>query len=66
MNLALPVNETIHSRTRMGDPICKSCGEGIETVEHLFFLWRLAQEVWHLLPVKWDGLDDYTGNFSRW
>ena len=34
INNALPVNEVIFSRTQKGDPICKVCGEGVETVDH--------------------------------
>ncbi|XP_027158241.1 uncharacterized protein LOC113759861 [Coffea eugenioides] len=66
MNSALPVNEKIYTRTRMGDLICKRCGEDIETLEHLFFHCRLTKEVWRLSPLQWDGLEEYTGNFSRW
>ena len=66
MNSALPVNEKIYTRTRIGDLMCKSYGEDIEIMEHLFFHCRLAKEVWRLSPVKWDGLEEYIGNISRW
>ena len=36
LNQALPVNELIYCRTRMGKPICQICGAGEETIEHLF------------------------------
>ena len=33
----IPVNDLVHRRTGKGDNICTSCGDGIETLEHLFF-----------------------------
>ena len=66
MNNALPVNELIFVRTKIGDPICTGCGEEEETVEHLFFRCKNAEQVWNISPVKWDGIDDQRGYFKRW
>ena len=66
LNIALPVNEIIYSRIKIGSPICNCCGEDIETVEHLFFQCRIAKETWHLTPLHWDGIEDQRGDFKKW
>nr|XP_027086592.1 uncharacterized protein LOC113708329 [Coffea arabica] len=66
LNKALPVNEVVFSRTKKGSPICENCGEAVETVEHLLFRCRMAEEAWQIAPLKWDGIDDQQGNFKRW
>ena len=35
-------------------------------MEHLFFFYSQAQDVWRLAPLHWDGLADHRGNFNRW
>ena len=66
LNNALPVNELIFARTKMGDPRCTGCGEEEETVEHLFFHCKKAEHAWRIAPVQWDGIEDQRGCFKRW
>ncbi|XP_027122082.1 uncharacterized protein [Coffea arabica] len=46
----LPVRAAIFRKTRLGDPMCRLCGEGQETAA----------------PIQWDGAIDQTGDFRRW
>ncbi|XP_027178118.1 uncharacterized protein LOC113777281 [Coffea eugenioides] len=66
MNNALPVRELIYDRTKLGEPICTGCGEGEETVEHLLFHCKNAEQVWNISPVQWEGVADQRGCFRRW
>nr|XP_027067776.1 uncharacterized protein LOC113693433 [Coffea arabica] len=66
MNNALPVRELIYDRTKLGEPICTGCGEGEETVEHLLFHCKNAEQVWNISPVQWEGAADQRGCFRRW
>ncbi|XP_027126082.2 uncharacterized protein [Coffea arabica] len=63
---ALPVRAEIYRKTRLGDPVCRMCGEEQESVEHLFFSCPHTQEVWKVAPIKWDGVVDQQGSFKRW
>ncbi|XP_027122315.1 uncharacterized protein [Coffea arabica] len=63
---SLPVNEQIHKRIGKGSPICSSCGEEVETLEHMLFFCNMAETTWKLAPIQWDGLKDMRGNFVRW
>ena len=58
MNNAIPVKELIFDRTKVGDPICTGCGEEVETVEHILFHCKKAEEAWNISPVQWDGIAD--------
>lgn len=40
--------------------------EEAENLEHLFFWCRRAHVVWKLAPLKWDGLEQESENFSWW
>ena len=62
---SLPVNEQIHKRTGKGSPICSSCGEEVETLEHMLFFCNMAETTWKLAPIQWDGLRDMRGNFVK-
>lgn len=66
INGTLPVRTQIFSRTKAGDPVCKGCGDQVESVEHLLFHCNRAKEVWKLVPLQWDGAADLTGNFKNW
>ncbi|XP_027174751.1 uncharacterized protein LOC113774410 [Coffea eugenioides] len=66
INNALPVSEVIFSRSKKGDPICKVCGEGVETVEHVLLNCKQAKQVWHIAPVQWEGARDKQGCFKDW
>ncbi|XP_071939782.1 uncharacterized protein [Coffea arabica] len=63
---SLPVNEQIQKRTGKGSPMCRSCGEEVETLEHMFFFCDTAETTWKLAPLQWDGLRELRGNFVKW
>ncbi|XP_071902573.1 uncharacterized protein [Coffea arabica] len=63
---SLATKETIYNRTGKGDRICSGCGEDVETMEHMFFKCPIAQTVWKIAPVRWDGLQDLQNNLWRW
>ena len=65
-NGVLPVNGLIYRRTHKGDPICEGCGKQEESIEHVFFHCRRAQEVWKMAPIQWDGITEQTWNFLAW
>ncbi|KAL3532365.1 hypothetical protein ACH5RR_005886 [Cinchona calisaya] len=66
LHTILPVNEVIYSRTKQGDPICKCCGEGVESVEHLLFFCSNAVNIWRHSPILWDGIQEYRTNLWHW
>ncbi|XP_027170518.1 uncharacterized protein LOC113774181 [Coffea eugenioides] len=66
LNNALPVREIIHGRTKVGDPFCRRCGEGRETVEHTLLNCREAKQIWQFAPIQWEGTQEYHGCFKRW
>lgn len=66
INSTLPARENTYKRTLKGDPICKGCGNGVETTEHIFFHCSKAQLIWKLAPVQWDGASEFQGNFRCW
>lgn len=66
LNNILPVKEVVQKRTRKCNNICCGCGEVVETVEHLFLLCPIAERVWKLASVNWDGLKSCQHNFWRW
>lgn len=37
LQAALPVQESIFHRTKMGDPMSRCCGDEVESLEHMFF-----------------------------
>ncbi|XP_071906812.1 uncharacterized protein [Coffea arabica] len=45
--------------------MCRSCGEEVETIEHMFFCQNV-ETTWKLAPLQWDGLKDMRSNFVRW
>ncbi|XP_027155010.1 uncharacterized protein LOC113755144 [Coffea eugenioides] len=60
------IREAIYRRAAIGDPVCKGCGEEQETIEHTLLQCPLAQEIWKVAPLIWDGAKDQIGNFQRW
>ncbi|XP_027126033.1 uncharacterized protein [Coffea arabica] len=64
--LRLCNGEAIHKRAALRDPVCKGCGEEPETIEHTLLQCPLAQKIWKVAPLIWDGAKDQTGNFQRW
>lgn len=62
----IAVKEAIHKRTGIGDTICTVCGEGVETMEHMFFQCSIAKTVWKLAPVRWEGLRELQDNMWKW
>nr|XP_027124351.1 uncharacterized protein LOC113741063 [Coffea arabica] len=63
---ALPVRAAIFRKTRLGDPVCRLCGEDQETVEHLLLNCQHTQQVWKAAPIQWDDAIDQKGDFKRW
>lgn len=51
----IPIGANLKKRGLQVDEWCKQCGEGMERVEHLFFHCPIAQVIWKLSPVQWDG-----------
>lgn len=49
----LPTGEVLHKRLKGVDPICKRCGEGIETVEHMLFHCSESRVIWKFFPLDW-------------
>lgn len=54
INEALPVRQAIVSKTRKGDPICRSCGDEVETIEHALLNCNRAKDIWQISPIQWD------------
>lgn len=66
LNRCLPTNKAIFQRTGKQEPWCKCCGEGEESIEHLFFHCNQAQLIWKFAPIHWEGLMDKQHNFESW
>lgn len=62
----LPVGSNLKKRGLLEDDMCRHCGEGIETIEHVFFHCAYAKSGWKLSPVQWDGMADRMGSFKEW
>ncbi|XP_027083855.1 uncharacterized protein [Coffea arabica] len=62
----LPVNAVVRERCSKGDPMCISCGESTETIEHCLFLCHHAKAVWKIAPLSWDGLEMFSNSFWHW
>lgn len=48
------------------DETCKLCGEGQETIKHLFFYCVKAKTIWKQAPVRWEGMDQQSVSFKGW
>ncbi|KAG7599644.1 hypothetical protein ISN44_As06g038180 [Arabidopsis suecica] len=48
---ALPIAEALGRRRLRISPECLFCGEACESIYHLFFQCRVANEIWELSPV---------------
>lgn len=66
INNILPRRENIFTRTHQGSPVCKECGEEMETTEHIFLQCSKAQLIRKLAPIQWDGATGQQGSFKRW
>lgn len=62
----MPVASNLRKRGVEIDTICKCCGEGQETMEHLMFHCAVAKRIWKLAPVPWDGLEHFTSSLKEW
>lgn len=62
----LPTGNRLLQKGLQIDAICKCCGEGPETIEHLFFDCAKSQIIWKLAPTQWEGLQQYTQDFPLW
>lgn len=48
----IPVGANLMKKGVQIDGICKQCGEGMETGEHLFFQCANSRLIWRLAPVS--------------
>lgn len=55
---ALPVREAVSRQTGRGDPICTTCGEAQETIDHLLLNCPYMMDIWKSAPIQWDGAKD--------
>ncbi|CAA0838802.1 Unknown protein [Striga hermonthica] len=65
-NNTLPVSNNLKKRGLDVDWVCHRCGDGVETVEHLFFQCDLSKQVWKMAPVNWDFCNASTDSFKVW
>ncbi|GER55607.1 RNA-directed DNA polymerase (reversetranscriptase)-related family protein, partial [Striga asiatica] len=49
----LAIGEKLFSKGMMVERICHSCGEGVESLEHILFNCEKAKQVRRLAPVQW-------------
>ena len=63
---ALLVREAIHKKTALGDPMCRTCREEQETVEHLLLSCPHTVDIWKAAPIQWEDTKDQQGDFQRW
>lgn len=62
----LPVTSILRKRGLEVDDTCKVCGEGKETVNHLFFHCLKANIIWKLAPVRWEISEQQALSFKQW
>lgn len=62
----LPVSVNLRKRGIEVEEICKQCGEGIETMKHVFFHCAKEKLIWKIALISWEGLDNYTYSFKEW
>ncbi|GER31074.1 RNA-directed DNA polymerase-like protein [Striga asiatica] len=62
----LPVSTNLEKRGMEVDTVCRICGEGKETQEHVLFLCRRAKLIWDLAPVKWNRVQQDNMSFKEW
>nr|XP_027062864.1 uncharacterized protein LOC113689267 [Coffea arabica] len=48
----LPTNTVVKGESGKGDHMCKCCGDGSETLEHMFFLCCNARAIWKVAPLR--------------
>lgn len=62
----LLVSSNLKKRGIELDKVCKLCGEGKETADHLFFKCSKAQTTWKLAPIRWESFDQHTTSVEDW
>lgn len=62
----LPVEVNLKKRGMHVDGVCRQCGEGMETLDHLLFHCPKAKRVWKLAHVTYKGLDQFSYSFREW
>ncbi|CAI9095797.1 OLC1v1031812C1 [Oldenlandia corymbosa var. corymbosa] len=62
----ISANSVLIRRGLNVEETCRRCGEGGESVHHKLFACDFAGLVWEMSPVKWDGLQHLTNQFSDW
>ncbi|XP_027099177.1 uncharacterized protein [Coffea arabica] len=56
----------MRAKCEKGDPVCRCCGESIETLEHMFFMCSNARAIWKAAPLSWEGLEVFNKSFWHW
>ncbi|KAK6145969.1 hypothetical protein DH2020_019838 [Rehmannia glutinosa] len=62
----LPTNSNLQQKGVQIDPLCQVCGEGVETIEHIFFFCERAKAIWKVASIQWDGLLEEREKNSVW
>ncbi|XP_071921380.1 uncharacterized protein [Coffea arabica] len=62
----VPTNAVIREKSVKGDPMCKCCGESVETLEHMLFRCNSARAIWKVAPLSWEGLEVFDKSFWNW
>lgn len=62
----VPTNAVIREKSVKGDPMCKCCGESVETLEHMLFRCSSARAIWKVAPLSWEGLEVFDKSFWHW
>lgn len=62
----LPTCDRLVQKGMQLDDTWKLYREDKESLEHHIFHCKLAQIIWKLAPVNWEGIQDLTQNFQSW
>ncbi|KAL3529148.1 hypothetical protein ACH5RR_008470 [Cinchona calisaya] len=62
----LTVKSVPQKRIDSVDPLGTCCDEAVETLEHLFLIYPLAQELKRIFLIQWEGLNKFRENFWDW
>lgn len=62
---SLPTKDNLFQRGMYVDPVCALCGEGMESLFHLFLECRTIKKIWFLSPLRMDDNISYMGSFAN-
>ncbi|CAA0841453.1 Unknown protein [Striga hermonthica] len=62
----LPTKTKLRKKGLLVDCICQTCGEDLETIEHIFFKCKKAREMWKAAPVNWELTQVPNTSFKQW